>query len=60
MFQILPRSAGNVDGIKAIGKITDSDYELAAPRFDAVIAEHGSIRILADLENFAGWEWHAA
>jgi hypothetical protein len=60
MFQILPESAGPLVCIKVTGKLTDPDYERFIPAMEAVIAAHGKIRLYADLEDFEGWEWHAA
>jgi hypothetical protein len=60
MFTILPESAGDLVCLKAAGRLTDEDYQDLMPRLEAVIAEHGSLRLLADLTEFEGWQWRAA
>lgn len=60
MFQILPESSGNLVCIKAVGKLTDADYRALIPPLEAIMVEHGSFKLFADLEEFDGWEWLAA
>jgi hypothetical protein len=43
-----------------LGKLTDEDYKDMMPRLEAVIAEHGGLRLYADLTAFEGWDWRAA
>ena len=47
MIEILPESEGNVLGIRAEDKITDSDYrEIFIPQLTKIIEEHGKARVL--------------
>ena len=60
MFELLPGSEGNVVGIHASGRLTDSDYKTFLPQIEDLIEQHGSIRLLVDMEGFDGWDLHAA
>ena len=62
MIEVMSESAGTVLGVRASGKLTASDYETVwIPRIEAVIREHGTVRILLYMdESFAGWELGAA
>ena len=55
-----PRSAGKVAGFSFTGTLQDADYRTFVPLVDAVAEEHGSVRLLVQLEDFDGWEPHAA
>jgi len=59
-FHWLPESTGKAVAVKAEGTLTDADYQEFLPRLEAVIAEHGRIRLLVDMESFDGWEAKAA
>ena len=56
----MPEIAGNLVFLKAAGKLTDEDYKAMVPQLEAVIVEHGSLRLLVDLTEFEGWDWLAA
>ena len=60
MLTLMPESAGDLVCLKAAGKLTDEEYKDMMPRLEAVIAEHGSLRLYADLTEFDGWDWRAA
>jgi hypothetical protein len=60
MLILLPESAGDLVCLKAAGKLTDADYKDMMPRLEAVIAEHGGLRVYVDLTEFDGWDWRAA
>ena len=60
MIVVLPESAGSLACLKFIGKISDGDFTDVAPKLEHIIAEHGSLRLFADLTEFDGWEWIAA
>lgn len=60
MFEILPESAGSLACVRLTSKVTDEDLKAALPKLEAVINDHGSLRLLADIEHFDGWEWVAA
>lgn len=42
------------------GTLTSADYELLAPQFERLIAQHGKIRMLFDMTDFHGWNAGAA
>ena len=66
MIEILPRSHDNIIGVKAIGKVTASDYEnILIPRLDDLLATHEKMRFLyyvgSEFEGFeAGAAWDDA
>ena len=47
MLTRMSESAGDLVCLKAAGKLTDEDYKAMMPQLEAVIAEHGSLRLLA-------------
>jgi SpoIIAA-like len=58
MIEQLPQSAGKVLGFKISGKLHDEDYKKFVPIIDAA-AGTGMVRLLAQFENFEGWDLHA-
>ncbi len=58
MLEIMPESQGKVLWVRARGKLSDQDYqEVFIPRMEAIIKEHGQIRLLFHLAaDFEGWE----
>jgi hypothetical protein len=38
------------------GKLHDDDYEMFMPVIEAAIKEHGTMRVIAKLEDFHGWD----
>ena len=61
MIEILPKSHGNILGIKATGKVTAEDYEtVLIPKLDSLLAENETARFLYFLpEEFEGFEMGA-
>jgi hypothetical protein len=57
MIRVLPESAGNVLGVQASGKMSDSDYkDFWIPKLKDIIETHGSVRALLYMdETFDGW-----
>ena len=60
MIVVLSETSGDVVGLKAVGKLSDADYENLIPRIESILAEEGKIKLLVDLTEFEGWEWQAA
>jgi len=60
MLTFLERGSENVLGVKATGKLTHADYQCLIPRLEKLIQEHGTIRVLFELEDSRGWEAGAA
>lgn len=42
------------------GKLHDEDYKIFEPAVDAAVAAGGPLRLLAQFEDFHGWDLHAA
>jgi hypothetical protein len=56
MIERLDSASPNVLGFKLSGKLHDADYRLFVPAVDAAIAAHGKVRILAQFDDFHGWD----
>lgn len=57
MFQVMSESAGKIMGIRATGKLTDQDYQVLIPKLEALIKQHGKIRLLCFIDDeFTGME----
>ena len=41
------------------GKLHDEDYQTFVPRVDHAIAEEGKVKLLAEFQDFHGWDMHA-
>jgi hypothetical protein len=59
MIEPLPTSSEKVLGFKLSGKLHDEDYKKFGPVIDAAVAKVGKIRLLAQFEDFHGWDLHA-
>lgn len=59
MIKPLARSQRKCLGFKLSGKLHDEDYKHFVPAIDAAIASHGKVRILAEFDDFRGWDLHA-
>ena len=59
MITKLDRSAGKILGFKMTGKLHDEDYKQFVPAVEAVIHAQGKVRLLAQFEDFHGWDLHA-
>ena len=46
---------GNVVEVHITGKLTKEDYEQFVPATEALIKEHGKIRVLFVMHDFHGW-----
>lgn len=55
----LQQSAGNILGFKMTGKLHDEDYKQFVPVVEAAIKAQGKVRLLAQFEDFHGWDLHA-
>ena len=51
---------GNLITVQVSGRLTQEDYEQLIPAWQRIIREHGSMRMLFIMENFAGWKAGAA
>jgi hypothetical protein len=59
MIDQLSGSSDAVLGFKLSGKLHDEDYKKFEPVIDKAVAAHGKARILAQFEDFHGWDMHA-
>jgi hypothetical protein len=60
MLTIEPHTPDNVVVAHASGKLTHEDYEDFRLRVEQMIHEHGSVRVMLDLNDFHGWDVGAA
>ena len=57
MLEVMPESTGKILWLRAADRLTDRDYrEVFIPRLEAVVREHGRVRVLFHLApDFQGW-----
>lgn len=60
MIEQLQTDSRNVIAFKLSGTLHDEDYKVFVPAVEAAIAAHGKLRLLAQFEDFHGWDAHAA
>jgi hypothetical protein len=59
MIEQLPGGSEKVLAFKMSGKLHDEDYKTFVPMVDSAIAREGKVRLLAQFEDFHGWDLHA-
>ena len=59
MIEKLPMTTGNILAFKMTGKLHDEDYQHFVPIVEAAIQAHGKVRLMAQFEDFHGWDLHA-
>lgn len=59
MIELLPTPSPRILALKASGKLHDADYQVCTPVFQKAAAA-GPFRMLVLLEDFHGWDLHAA
>jgi len=59
MIEQLPCDSHKCLAFKLSGKLHDEDYQNFVPLVDAAIAEEGKVRLLAEFQDFHGWDAHA-
>ncbi len=60
MIETLPTDSPKIMGFKLSGKLHDDDYQSFVPAVETVVTAAGKVRLLAQLEDFHGWDAHAA
>ena len=60
MIVKMKESEGRYVGFKLHGKLTHEDYEFMVPQLEEIIEKEGSVNALMLMEDFDGWELHAA
>jgi hypothetical protein len=56
MVTRLPLTSDHVLGFKLRGKLHDDDYHRFVPFIEAAIRKNGKVRLLAQFEEFEGWD----
>ena len=59
MIEQLPETTAKILGFKMSGKLHDADYKVFVPLVETAINAQGKVRLLAQFENFHGWDLHA-
>lgn len=59
MFTPLEGGSGKVIGLEVSDKVTHQDYEQFIPKLEALIKEHGKIRVLFLMHHIKGFELQA-
>jgi hypothetical protein len=59
MIEQLPQSSKKILGFAMSGKLHDEDYKNFVPVVEAAVAKEGKIRLLAQFQDFHGWDLHA-
>lgn len=47
---------GKILNVRVSGKLTKEDYQRFGPEFEALIQQHGKIRVLIQMDDFHGWQ----
>lgn len=56
MYELVSESDSIVVTFKAIGMLSDSDYDSLNDDMEALMARHPFVRVLVDWEKLEGWE----
>ena len=59
MIEPLSAATENTLAFRLSGTLHDADYQFFVPRVEQAIEEQGSIRLLAQLDDFHGWDARA-
>jgi acyl-CoA-binding protein len=59
MIEQLPEASERILAFKMSGKLHDEDNKKFVPLVESAVAKHGKVRILAQFEDFHGWDLHA-
>ena len=60
MIESIPTNSPKIVGFKMSGKLHDEDYKTFVPEMEAKMAGEKPVRLFAQLEDFHGWDMHAA
>jgi len=60
MIEQLQTDSKKIVAFKLSGKLHDEDYKVFVPAVEAAVASQGKVRLLAQFEDFQGWDAHAA
>ena len=56
MYELVEEGDSIVVIFKAIGTLSDRDYDSLSEAFDAITAKHAYVRVLVDWEKLEGWD----
>ena len=59
MIETIQTDSPKIVGFKLHGKLHDEDYKTFVPAVDAAVAAEGKVRMLAQFEDFHGWDMRA-
>ncbi len=59
MIEKMETGYPSIMGYKLRGKLHHSDYKTFVPAVDAAVASEGRVRLLAQFEDFHGWDMRA-
>lgn len=57
--QLAEEKKGKVITVHITGRLTRADYEQFVPQIEQAIRDHGQIRVLVVMDDFAGWDMAA-
>ena len=60
MIEQLQTDSPKIIGFKFSGKMHDEDYKTFVPAMEVAMAAEGKMYLFAQLEDFHGWDLHAA
>ncbi len=60
MIATFETGSPKVVGFKLIGTLHDEDYQQFVPSMETVLTAEGKVRLFIQLEDFHGWDLHAA
>ena len=60
MIELLASPSPRTVGIRCSGRLHDEDFHKLEPVIETTIAKQGTVRLLAQFEDFHGWDMHAA
>jgi len=60
MIETIETGSTKLLGMKLYGTLHDEDYKQFVPQIEAILTTEGKVRLFIQLEDFHGWELHAA
>ncbi len=60
MIETIETGSAKVVGFRLCGKLHDTDYKQFVPKVETVLTAGGKVRLFLQLEDFHGWDLHAA
>jgi hypothetical protein len=60
MIETIETGSPKVLGLRLRGRLHDADFRQFVPRIETTLTARGKLRLLVQLEDFHGWDVHAA